>query len=210
MPARDGSSAGGWMTRFTSNHEMSNTNPARAIRPIQRRRSPAGSRAIPTGPRYCSRPGVMGSSVSLPRTGDSNGYRLPSGSPGFPALLLGAASPDTCVLTRVQRPVEAGRLRDARATDSLSCLDLRKSWACCPDGEEDLRISVAARRLTSPVHFQCPHPSLRRKNPINCERFLQCRSGSDYKTVLTGKARPHKEKGFADSNCVHVFTRMRR
>lgn len=47
------------MTRFTSSQEMSKTNPAKTTRPIHRLRSPAGSRAIPTGPTYCSRPGVI-------------------------------------------------------------------------------------------------------------------------------------------------------
>ena len=67
-------------------------------------------------------------------------------------LVLGKSTPDTGVLARAQRPVQARLDRRAAAAHGLRLLDLDKSRAGRPDGEEQLGVLVPAERAVAPVH----------------------------------------------------------
>src|SRR5699024_3438931 len=69
-----------------------------------------------------------------------------------PAFVLREPPPDPRLLPRAQCPVQA-RLGDGTAAaHTLGLLDLHEGGAGRPDGEEQLRVLVAAERAVAPVH----------------------------------------------------------
>src|SRR5690606_39621054 len=68
----------------------------------------------------------------------------------LPALGLGSAAPDA-VLLPPQRLSQALLGDGATPADGLSLLDLKERRAGRPDGEEQLRVLVAAGRAVAPV-----------------------------------------------------------
>lgn len=67
-------------------------------------------------------------------------------------LLLAHATPDAGVLTAVERPLEALVDHGTATADRLGLLDLENGRAGRPDGEEQLRVLVAADGTVTPVH----------------------------------------------------------
>jgi hypothetical protein len=68
------------------------------------------------------------------------------------ALLLGKTPPDTCVLCGVERPLQARLPNGAQRANCLRGLDLCFGWPSRPDGEEELRVDVAAACSVAPIH----------------------------------------------------------
>src|SRR3954451_9617277 len=64
-------------------------------------------------------------------------------------LVLGEPTPDTGVLAGAQGPVQARFHRRAASAYGLGLLDLHESRAGRPDGEEQLRVLVAAERAVA-------------------------------------------------------------
>ena len=144
------------------------SNSAKKIRPNQRLRSFAGSRANPTGGMYSSRGRVTRQCYGRARTKPS----IPSdlfldrdararATSQFPTFFFGRSAPDTGVLAGFERPLETALLNRARAADGLSRLDLRERRAGSADRKEDLGIDVTTSGSMPPVHRHHPHLTLR-------------------------------------------------
>ena len=133
---------------------------ARKIRPIQRRRSSAGSLAKPTGETYSSR--IDKESYRAER-GDA-GSRLDGDAladravaPDRSAFFLGHATPDAGILAGRERPLEAGPLNLARTADGSRGFDLSKGRAGGPDRKEEFRVDVSTRGVVTPIHHRRIH-----------------------------------------------------
>src|SRR5207237_7156221 len=69
------------------------------------------------------------------------------------AFLFGRAAPDPRVLVGRERELEALLVHVAGGADASGSLDLLEGRAGAPDGEEDVGVGIAARRLPAPrVH----------------------------------------------------------
>src|ERR1700752_4021590 len=106
---------------------------ARKMRPIQRRRSLAGSRANPTGVMYSSCGRVTAGCYARAETTTSipsiysrlDRYELARAATHLASLIFRPSAPYAGVLTGFERPLEAVFLHRARAADRLCGLDLR-------------------------------------------------------------------------------------
>src|SRR5206468_11147244 len=90
------------------------------------------------------------------------------------ALLFAHPTPNAGVLTGLERPLEALVGHGAAPADRLGLLDLQQGRTGRPDGEEQLRVLIAAGSTVAPVHgdntpwfgdgsllsvSQCPYPA---------------------------------------------------
>src|SRR5579864_2729575 len=160
------------MTRVKRTYASPATSSARKMRPIQRFRSFAGSRAKPTGVVYSSCGRVTTrcyrraqTTTSIPRTClRLDRYALARASTHLAPIIFRHSAPDARVLTGFERPLEAVFLHVARAADRLCSLDLCERRTGGTDGEENLWIDVSTGSAVAPVHRRHPLQSLRPRN----------------------------------------------
>src|SRR3954451_4454902 len=90
------------------------------------------------------------------------------------SLILGKATPDTRVLTGLERPGETFLDHRAASADCLCLLDLQNRGSGIPDGEEQLRVLVTANRAVPPIHWLIsPHlaTGTGKRSSRACESF---------------------------------------
>src|SRR5699024_9295217 len=124
-----------------------------------RRLGPAGTSESPVRTTLFRRPNrgltryAAAGAVPTLRAGTSAGAAGASGAAlECPTLVLAQSTPDSCILTGFQGPLQAGLCYFTAATYGLRFLNLKQGGSGVADREEELRILIEACCTVSPIH----------------------------------------------------------